>query len=289
MRRLWDAARKCFLYLPNGSSIHALSKRRSIFSGSHLDVLLVNIDAGNPSLSSSDISAPMTACVDARNSTPGLRTSTAEGSVNRGLFHTKPVGLQGKAGGQTPNARLVTSTVDPAIEHTDDEFQRAQRIASGHLIPHDVQWLMKGFAAFLASGGSVSLERCLRLPCNDAAMRRACRNYWLGKAWSSLGHGASPWRCSESLAVAIRDFRSQQWPLWRTLTRVPSDVSELQVALFHAFRSHERIPCTAMQLHNIARHYNDTWPIQALTTVAAMTSPTAISDPRSAIVGNEER
>jgi len=231
----------------------------------------------------------MSACVDARKSTPGLRTSIVEGSVNRGLFHTKPAGLQSKAGGQAPNARLVTSTVDPAIEHTDDEFQRAQRVASGHLIPHDVQWLTKGFAAFLASGGSVSLERCLRLPCNDAAMRRACRNYWLGKAWSSLGHGASPWRCSELLALAIRDFRSQQWPLWRTLTRVPSDVSELQVALFHAFRSHERIPCTAMQLHNIARHYNDTWPLQALTTVAATTSPTAIGDPRSAIVGNQER
>jgi len=249
----------------------------------------VNIDADNPCLSSSDISAPMSACVDARKSTPGLRTSIVEGSVNRGLFHTKPAGLQSKAGGQAPNARLVTSTVDPAIEHTDDEFQRAQRVASGHLIPHDVQWLTKGFAAFLASGGSVSLERCLRLPCNDAAMRRACRNYWLGKAWSSLGHGASPWRCSELLALAIRDFRSQQWPLWRTLTRVPSDVSERQVALFHAFRSHERIPCTAMQLHNIARHYNDTWPLQALTTVAATTSPTAIGDPRSAIVGNQER
>ena len=34
----------------------------------------------------------------------------------------------------------------------------------------------------------------------------------------------------------------------------PANASELEAALFYAFRSCERIPGTAMQLHNIAHH-----------------------------------
>ncbi len=133
-----------------------------------------------------------------------------------------------------------------------DEFERAQRLARGQVDASDLQWLSKGFAAFLAGCGAVPLERCLRLPRKDSALRRACRNYWLRRAWEALGAQLSPWRRSEKLAAAVRDFDSRCWRRWRTLDEPPVGGSELEFALFQAFRSHERIPFTAMQLHNIA-------------------------------------
>lgn len=133
-----------------------------------------------------------------------------------------------------------------------DEFERAQRVARGEIDPIDLQWLSKGFAAFLTGCGAIPLERCLRLPRNDSALRRACRNFWLRRAWGAIGKQLSPWCRSEKLAAAVRDFESRHWQRWRTLEQPPADGSELDVALFQAFRSHARIPFTAMQIHNIA-------------------------------------
>jgi hypothetical protein len=137
------------------------------------------------------------------------------------------------------------------------EFVRAQRVARGEADANDAEWLSKGFAAFLASGGAVPLERCLRLPRNDSALRRACRNYWLCRAWEALDDQASPWRRSEKLATIVREFKSRQWPRWRALEQPPATASEVDAALFHAFRSHDRVPFTAMQLHNIASNPRD--------------------------------
>jgi hypothetical protein len=135
-----------------------------------------------------------------------------------------------------------------------EEFERAQRVASGHVGAQDLDWLSKGFAAFLANGGALPLERCLRLPWKDGALRRACRDYWLRRAWKLAGHELSPWRRSEMLAAAVRGFSSRQWARWRGLQSPPPEASELETALFHAFRAAERVPATAMQLHNIAHH-----------------------------------
>jgi hypothetical protein len=135
-----------------------------------------------------------------------------------------------------------------------EEFERAQRIASGHIGAQDLDWLSKGFAAFLANGGALPLERCLRLPWKDGALRRACRDYWLRRAWKLAGAELSPWRRSEMLAAAVRSFSSRQWGRWRCLQSAPAEASELEAALFHAFRASERVPATAMQLHNIAHH-----------------------------------
>ncbi len=68
----------------------------------------------------------------------------------------------------------------------DEGFERAQRLASGRVDAADVAWLSKGFSAFLAAGGALPLERCLGLPRNDCALRRACRDYWLRRAWQAL-------------------------------------------------------------------------------------------------------
>ena len=99
----------------------------------------------------------------------------------------------------------------------DEELERAHRVANGCVKPDDLRWLSKGFSAFLAGGGSLPLERCLRLLCNDSALRRACRDYWLRLAWKTLREELSPWRRSEALAVAVRDFESRKWGRWRAL------------------------------------------------------------------------
>ena len=135
-----------------------------------------------------------------------------------------------------------------------ESFDRAQRVASGRAEAGDIAWLGKGFSAFLAAGGALSLERCLGLPRNTTAVRRAHRDYWLRQAWQSFGEGLSPWRRSEKLATAVRDFQSRRWIRWRTLRAVPALATELEAALFQAFRSTESVPHTAMQLHNIANH-----------------------------------
>jgi hypothetical protein len=135
-----------------------------------------------------------------------------------------------------------------------ESFDRAQRVASGRAEAGDVAWLSKGFSAFLAAGGALSLERCLGLPRNATAVHRAHRDYWLREAWKTFGEEHSPWRRSEKLATAVRDFQSRRWVRWRTLRAAPGLATELEVALFHAFRSAESVPHTAMQLHNIANH-----------------------------------
>ena len=139
-----------------------------------------------------------------------------------------------------------------------EEFERAQRVASGQIGAQDLDWLSKGFAAFLANGGALPLERCLRLPWKDGALRRACRDYWLRRAWKLVGGELSPWRRSEVLALTVRSFTGRQWMRWRGLQSVPAEAGELESALFHAFRASERIPTTAMQLHNIAHHRRHT-------------------------------
>ena len=150
-----------------------------------------------------------------------------------------------------PAASAIGATDAPLLQ---EELERAQRVAVGQIGVQDLDWLSKGFSAFLANGGAVPLERCLHLPGKDRALRRACRDYWLRSAWKMTGGGLSPWCRSEMLAVEVRNFAARQWVRWRTLQSVPREASELEIALFHAFRACERIPVTAMQLHNIAHH-----------------------------------
>jgi hypothetical protein len=145
-----------------------------------------------------------------------------------------------------------SATEEAALLHA--EYERAQRVASGQIGAADLDWLSKGFAAFLANGGALPLERCLRLPWKDGALRRACRDYWLRRAWKMVGAELSPWRRSEMLAITVRSFSSRQWARWRSLQAAPSGATQLEAALFYAFRACDRVPATAMQLHNIAHH-----------------------------------
>jgi hypothetical protein len=151
------------------------------------------------------------------------------------------------------NAQSASAAVDEGAL-LQEEFERAQRVACGQIGAQDLDWLSKGFAAFLANGGALPLERCLRLPWKDGALRRACRDYWLRRAWKLVGGELSPWRRSELLSTTVRGFSCRQWARWRGLQAPPAEAAELETALFHAFRACDRVPATAMQLHNIAHH-----------------------------------
>ena len=133
----------------------------------------------------------------------------------------------------------------------DKELVRAHRVASDSLQPDDIRWLCKGFSAFLASGGKLPLERCLRLPTNERALQRAQRDHWLRVAWLQLDPTASSWRRSELLAHEVHRFQVK-WPRWSQLNETPAGARPVDQALFQAFRAHQRVPSTAMQLHNIA-------------------------------------
>jgi len=133
-----------------------------------------------------------------------------------------------------------------------EEFACAHRVASAQIGAQELSWLSKGFAAFLANGGAVPLERCLRLPSRDGGLRRALRDYWLRRAWRAIVGEISPWQRSEMLASAVRAFSSRQWSRWRAFAEAPADAGAVETALFHAFKACERVPTTAMQLHNIA-------------------------------------
>jgi hypothetical protein len=141
---------------------------------------------------------------------------------------------------------------DSAWSMLDEELVRAQRVASDSVEPGDLDWLCRGFSAFLASGGKLPLERCLRLPTNERALRRARRDHWLRLAWLQIGGSVSAWRRSEMLAVEIHRFQSGKWLRWLELDEAPAGSNALETDLFEAFKSYERVPNTAMQLHNIA-------------------------------------
>lgn len=134
----------------------------------------------------------------------------------------------------------------------DNHLTRAHRVANKTLNREDIDWLCRGFYAFLANGGRVPLERCLRLPSNEGAMSRARRDHYLCTAWLETDAALSSWQRSEALAAEVRRFGLRKWPSWAALAIAPEQASAMDRALFEAFRSHERMPGTAMQLHNIA-------------------------------------
>ena len=101
-------------------------------------------------------------------------------------------------------------------------------------------------------GGKLPLERCLRLPTNERALQRAQRDHWLRVAWQQVDAAASAWRRSELLANEVHRFQATKWPRWSQVGEAPAGARAVDQALFEAFRSHERVPSTAMQLHNIA-------------------------------------
>jgi len=135
---------------------------------------------------------------------------------------------------------------------SDLELLRAKRVATYRFEREDLDWLCRGFSAFLAGGGKLPLARCLHLPTNEYTLRRARRDHWLRRAWMLLEGAVSSWQRSEMLAAEVRRFQFAKWSRWCSLDHPPPGTGGLEEALYEAFRSHDRIPETVMQLHNIA-------------------------------------
>jgi hypothetical protein len=183
-----------------------------------------------------------------------LRSVVQNDDSHGGIILDQLVNQAQSLGWAAASCRAASELAHHEAPVINDELDRAHRVASGCAEPDDLRWLSKGFTAFLAGGGSLPLERCLRLARNESTLRRMRRDYWLRRAWMLLNDRLSPWRRSEALSLAVGDFESRKWPRWRTLEVVPDRANEIEGALFNAFRTHERVPRTAMQLHNIACH-----------------------------------
>src|SRR5436190_15179707 len=117
-----------------------------------------------------------------------------------------------------------------AWSELDSELLRAQRVANDSVEPEDLDWLCRGFSAFLACGGRLPLERCLRLPTNERALRRARRDHWLRRAWMLLDGTTSSWRRSEMLAAEVHRFQVAKWARWSSLDQIPAGASALDEA-----------------------------------------------------------
>jgi hypothetical protein len=86
--------------------------------------------------------------------------------------------------------------------------------------------------------GAISLYQVLRLPAPGQWKRfaRLERDAALARALA-LMPGPSDRARLVALEVAIRRFRSVQWPAWRELPAPPSDAADLNKALWHVVRA----------------------------------------------------
>jgi hypothetical protein len=141
-------------------------------------------------------------------------------------------------------------------EITEEPLTLLTRAAAGDF-DDDVQSHLKaGLRLYLETGGTLPLERCLRLPTTPKGLCKAQRDYWLRRAWESLD-APSGWSRSVSLAEEIKRFESRIWGRWREYDTPPEkNTSELSKTLFHAFRVGIDIPRTAVGIDKIVRGRN---------------------------------
>jgi len=104
-------------------------------------------------------------------------------------------------------------------------------------------------AAWLNSGGAISLPRCLGLPTSAASVRTDLRNLWLREACEHLD-GETPWAKCVSLRAAIQRFEIHRWAAWRKASVPPSRATPLEKCLFFA-RGYGAFPGTVRMLRNI--------------------------------------
>lgn len=109
----------------------------------------------------------------------------------------------------------------------------ATRCAGGRDGENEARWLRNGMQAWLRSGCTKSLERCLHLPSTQAERKRMLRNFWILEA---AGHmpAASEYAQSKELEREFNSFLSHgPWKVWRVNAAPPPEASKLRTALFH--------------------------------------------------------
>ena len=115
----------------------------------------------------------------------------------------------------------------------------ATRCASGSDGESVVSWLRNGMAAWLRSGCTKSLERCLHLPGTRAERKRMLRNFWIVEAAAQLP-ALSVFAQSNELAIELDIFVTRgPWKEWREAGGPPPGASKLRTALFHVAREND--------------------------------------------------
>jgi len=103
------------------------------------------------------------------------------------------------------------------------------------------QWLRTGLQRWAASGGAVSLTRCLALPCTPRQFALATRDHWLRIARQHVG---SDRELARAIAGNIWRFR-----IWAE-RHPPAGAAPLLIACFNAWECAE-LPSSLKQLQRI--------------------------------------
>lgn len=112
-------------------------------------------------------------------------------------------------------------------------------VAAGQFDEAVKEKLKKGFATYINGGGTITLERSLRLTRGNKSLRKAQRNLWLVEVARST-EGKTPWARCVATSNTLDTFISRGiWHAWRNRDDPPAGTSNLRVALFYAAKFNE--------------------------------------------------
>lgn len=123
-------------------------------------------------------------------------------------------------------------------------IERLSRLLAG---ADERAWICDALKLWLSAAGDLPLERCLRLPCRPAGLRRMLRDLALAEAAACLPP-AAPWTRARWLAAAIQRFETRLWPCWRSMNEPPGYATPIERALFRA-RLYGELPASQRALY----------------------------------------
>lgn len=124
--------------------------------------------------------------------------------------------------------------------------ERLSRLLAGD---NDVAWVRDGLKLWLAAGGDLPLERCLRLPSRPAGLRRMLRDLQLVEAARHLPPGPT-WTRARMLSEAIQRFEARLWPCWRSMSEPPGYATPIERRLFQA-RLYGALPSSERSIYRL--------------------------------------
>ena len=130
--------------------------------------------------------------------------------------------------------------------------QLVARVVAGQFDAHTNAWLRAGFSAWARAGGTVDLDRCLRLARTPDQRRRRQRDALLREVARQLGGGqAAP--LARRIAEAWARFAAEIWPAWCDDPAPPDGAAELNKLLFALTRTNDGNPLSAQHVAAILR------------------------------------
>jgi hypothetical protein len=138
--------------------------------------------------------------------------------------------------------------------HVRRPHERAERIAAGLADLDDQAWIARGLKAWLSADGSVSLERCLRLPDSPKQLCMGRRDAALCAAAREI-KAAGPWDGSQQLREELERYATRGgWLTWRDVGELPPGGSEIRRQLHQVLRFNGGVVLGARQIQRIAGH-----------------------------------